>query len=242
MIKVSEKTSDKAFPIDPRVKLLMVPIAGIAAFAVNEALILFLMAVLVVVLMLLSGRITTAFRVLVFFAATLLLDSISDAVGNASITILLLTLLYVLQRFALLAVLGAYVAGTTTASELICAMEKLRLPRQISVPLAVSLRFMPTIREEYGYLRDSMKIRGIDVSFAGFIRHPVKVVEYTIVPLLMRSLKISDELAASAMVRGIDSGREKTSLWELRLKVFDYITALCFTACIAGLCVLDKVL
>jgi energy-coupling factor transporter transmembrane protein EcfT len=240
MIGTSEKTADRAFYLDPRLKLLMVPIAGIAVFVVDDALTIFMMSVLVAVFMLMSGRYRRASGFLLFFAATLLLDRIAATAGNAALTVLLLTLLYVFQRLVLLAMLGAYVAGTTTISEFICALEKLRLPRQISLPLAVSLRFMPTIWEEYGYLKDSMKIRGIEVSWVGLIRHPVKVIEYTIVPLLMRSLMIADELAASAMVRGIDSGRPKTPLRELSLNASDYLTVLCFAVAIAGLCLMDK--
>ncbi|MDD3394991.1 MAG: energy-coupling factor transporter transmembrane component T [Anaerotignum sp.] len=240
MIGAYKKTSGRAFSLDPRTKLLMVPIAGIAVFAVDNALTIFLMSFLVAALLLLSGSYKTMFGFLMFFSVTLLLDSFAGATTNMTITILLLVLLYVFQRFAMLAMLGAYVAGTTKPAELICAMEKLGLPRQICVPLAVSFRFMPTIREEYGYLKDSMKIRGIDVTFTGFLRHPAKVIEYTIVPLLMRSFRIADELAASAMVRGIDSGRKKTPLSELSLKAVDYFTVLCFTVCIAGLFIIDK--
>lgn len=242
MIGTYEKTSDRTFSFDPRIKLLMVPIAGVAVFVVDNALTIFLMSVLVAVLMLISGSYKSTFGFLIFFAATLLLDFIANTAWNAMLTVLLLTLLYVFQRLVLLFMLGTFVAGTTTVSEFICALEKLRLPRQISLPLAVSLRFMPTIREEYGYLKDSMKIRGIDVSVIGFIHNPVKVIEYTIVPLLIRSFKISDELAASAMVRGIDSGHKKTPLRELRFKTADYLTALCFTACITGLFIIDKFL
>lgn len=128
-------------------------------------------------------------------------------VANNSLTIMALTLVYIFQRFVILAMLGAYIAETTPATVLIAAMEKLAMPRQITIPLAVALRFVPTIREEFGYLRDSMKIRNINTSFIGFIFHPVKSIEYFLVPLLIRSYKIADELAASAMVRGIDNPR-----------------------------------
>ena len=55
--------------------------------------------------------------------------------------------------------------------------------------------------------------------------HPIKTCEYAIVPLVIRSMTISDELAASAMTRGLDLESERTSYREVRLRLTDYLIA-----------------
>ena len=45
--------------------------------------------------------------------------------------------------------------------------------------------------------------------------------EYAIVPMVFRSLKIADELASSAIVRGIESPYKKDSYYITRLTVKD---------------------
>ena len=41
------------------------------------------------------------------------------------------------------------------------AMERLRLPQKITIPLSVMFRFFPTVVEEYGAIGDAMRMRGI---------------------------------------------------------------------------------
>ena len=71
--------------------------------------------------------------------------------------------------------------------------------------MAVTCRFIPTIFIEYQLIKEAMKLRGIKTGFIPLIKHPIKQIEYILIPLLIRASDLSDELAASAMTRGIDS-------------------------------------
>ena len=57
-----------------------------------------------------------------------------------------------------------------------------------------------------------------------FINHAeiMDTLEYAIVPMVFRSLKIADELAASAIVRGIESPYKKESYYVSRIAALDY--------------------
>ena len=88
--------------------------------------------------------------------------------------------------------------------------------------LIVMLRFAPTVLHEFGEVREAMKIRGFLKSVGNVLRHPMDTLEYAIVPMVFRSLKIADELAASAIVRGIESPYKKESYYVSRLAALDY--------------------
>lgn len=68
-----------------------------------------------------------------------------------------------------------YFVATTTVSEFIAGMERLHIPRQITIPMAVMFRFFPTVMEEWKAIGDAMKMRGIRLrgGKAGAIRVPV---------------------------------------------------------------------
>lgn len=99
------------------------------------------------------------------------------------------------------AALAAYCVVSTQVSELVAALERLRVPQQIVIPLSVVLRFLPTIVEEYGSIGDAMRMRGIGLG--GRNRNPITVLEYRFVPLLMSLVRIGDELSAAALTRGL---------------------------------------
>ena len=53
------------------------------------------------------------------------------------------------------------------------------------------------------------------------LKHPMDTLEYAIVPMVFRSLKIADELAASSIVRGIESPYKKESYYVSRIAALD---------------------
>lgn len=83
-----------------------------------------------------------------------------------------------------------------------------------------------------------MKIRGFLRSVPTVLRHPLNTLEYAIVPMVFRSLKIADELSASAIVRGIESPYKKQSYYVSRISPLDAFLMLVSTAAGIVCCVL----
>ena len=101
----------------------------------------------------------------------------------------------ILTRFVVTIMMGEYVIATTTVSEFICAMEKLHMPQQVIIPMSVMFRLFPTIEAEWQSIRRAMRMRGIHLggTKAG------QVVEYQMVPMMTSSVRIGEELSASAL-------------------------------------------
>ena len=106
-----------------------------------------------------------------------------------------------------------YLIKTTTAGEFVAAMEKIHLPSGFIISVAVIFRFFPTLMEEWRAISDGMKMRGVGL----FTKKAGKYLEYKLVPMLMCSISIGDELSAAALTRGLDSECCRTSIHEVRL-------------------------
>jgi len=130
----------------------------------------------------------------------------------------------------------AYMLNKIPSGQLTAGLRKLPIPQKILMVLIVMLRFVPTVSQEFKAVRDAMKIRGFLSSFGNVIRHPLGTLEYAVVPMVFRSLKISDELTASAIVRGIECPGNKDSYYVSTLTGIDLeisiITVLFAVVCI----------
>ncbi len=108
--------------------------------------------------------------------------------------------------------LGKYIITTTKVSQFMAALNKMRIPKGLSIALTISLRYLPTMKEEWAYIKDAMLLRGISSSFPGFIKNPLKTLEYVYVPMLVSASKISDEITQAAITRGIDHVSRRTCI------------------------------
>lgn len=124
---------------------------------------------------------------------------------------------------------AAYFAvTTTTVSELVAAMERLHIPKQVTIPMAVMFRFFPTMMEEWAAIGDAMKMRGIHLRGG----KAVSILEYRLVPMLMCCVKIGEELSAASLTRGLGGPVKRTNICEIGLHVQDMILLL---LCLLGL-------
>lgn len=125
------------------------------------------------------------------------------------------------------ALIAVYCLGTTTVSEFIYGMEKLHIPQTITIPLSVMFRFFPTVLEETESVNNAMKMRGI--RFGGY--GASRMLEYRIVPALVCSLKVGDELSAASLSRGLGSPVRRTNICKIGFRLQDIlIIGICLSA------------
>lgn len=209
--------------LDPRTKFFLIIVIGFMMFYLSEISYMVFILLLFIFLSINDGIFKESFKMFLIFAFLLLIDYLSIFIGNIGLNIAVSTALYLIERFFVFGMMGFYIFKTTKLSKFIIALENFNIPQTIILPFSVMIRFLPTIFEEYNYLKDSMKIRGITSSFKMIIKKPLDYMEYFLVPILIRSFKIADELSAYAMLRGLDSGKTKTMLYDLKFTKFDYL-------------------
>ncbi len=219
---------DKSF--DPRVKMFMAIIIGICILAV-EVREIYLVVIALSTYLLVQRYIFQTFLYLISLAICYFLVYKLSWVNNPIMDVAKMTGFMGIKVIPI--AMGVYPVSKIPPSLLVTTLNKLKLPREIVIPLAVVLRFSPSIKKEFKKIRESMNLRGLRLSPYNIIRHPIKLIEWSIIPLFMRSIQVSDELATAATLRGIDNPASKTSHIEIRFHYQDlilFILSICFTA------------
>ena len=121
--------------------------------------------------------------------------------------------------------IGTWVVVSTRPSELTAAMLRLRFPRAVVVPAVVMLRFIPTVFQEIKAITEAQRLRGVFPGAWGTLTHPLRTVEYLLVPLLSQTARISDDLAASGIVRGLGRRGHHTCVTRIGFHWIDALVA-----------------
>ncbi len=117
---------------------------------------------------------------------------------------------------------------STSVSEFVTAMDRMHVPKSISVPMSVLFRFFPTIVEEYGHVRDAMRMREV-----GNLRQPMAMLEYRMVPFMTSIVSIGNDLAASALTRGLSAPVRRTNVCPIGFTWRDGLALVLMGGCIA---------
>ncbi|QRN40910.1 MAG: hypothetical protein GKC53_01900 [Neisseriaceae bacterium] len=134
--------------------------------------------------------------------------------------------LKVLPAFAL----GYHLVKSTEVNEIIFALQKIKVPMLFVIPIVVIFRFFPTFGEEKKSIMMAMKMRGL--SGCNFIFHPFESIHFLLIPLIMSSVRIAEDLSIAAMTKGLTPRPTTTRtimLEDTQLSILDYlILILCF--------------
>ncbi|HBG65837.1 MAG TPA: energy-coupling factor transporter transmembrane protein EcfT [Treponema sp.] len=132
---------------------------------------------------------------------------------------LMLAVVGIVLRFLPGILTGMYVVSTTTVSEFICAMERMHVPQQITIPLSVMFRFFPTVAEEAASINKAMSMR--DIRFGG--RKVFKIIEYRLIPMMTCSVRIGQELSAASLTRGLGGPDKRTNICRIGFAFWDWV-------------------
>ncbi len=219
-----------AVKFDPRTKLLLLVtitifvLGGAGGDILDRYLPLF--CLLPFVLFILTGRLKETIGYLLLYAVFYGLSMYALPHVSGIIGFLLLAFCGIMTRFLPGIVAGAYLTKTTTVSEFSAAMGRMHVSDNLTIPLLAMFRFFPTIADEFHSINDAMRMR--DIRFGG--KNISKMVEYRMIPLLVCSAKIGEELNAAAITRGLGGDVKRTDLCRIGFKIWDYLVILlCLT-------------
>lgn len=204
--------------LDPRTKLAIVIVTSTLCLIAKSEVIVLIIAAEAFMLAAAGGSARAAGTALAIYAGMNLLLALSAIYRLPLLSTILLVVGFTLVKFIPVFLLVAWFVQGTRTGELICALERAHLPKEVTIPLAVALRYLPTIGKETSNIRDALRMRGLELTGIGALRRPLAALEHLMVPLLMRCLKVADELSLSAVSRGIESERRRTCVRDVRMR------------------------
>ena len=215
--------------LDPRTKLLILAITSVSVFLNESTLIEDAFIFIPFLLLLQAKHIRLAFKsgaafIILLALPMLLVPHLPVTAGG----ILYMFAVYI-RKLIPCFMLGSLLIRTTKVSTFLAAISRLHLPKGFTIALSITLRYFPTMTEEWGFIKDAMSLRGISASPAGLLFHPVRTMEYVYVPMLVSASKISDEITQAAITRGIDHLERRSCLENIRFRMRDALLLILYS-------------
>ena len=201
--------------LDPRTKILLILLGNILMFSYGDAIYLHIGTAFAISLMVICGKVKSAVKFTVFclviYGITYLLNFAPKQIASLW-SLMILSIVIFMPLYAL-----AFLLFTTTSiSEIITALQKMKVPAVIITPLIVMFRFFPTIKQELHAIRNAMKLKGVR-------KNPMKLMDYVYVPLLFNCVKIGEDLNISGVTRGLGLYKSSTQTASIRFTIWDFI-------------------
>ena len=121
-----------------------------------------------------------------------------------------------------------YIILSTFARMIPLMMFAAVIPKSILIMICILIRFFPVLRKEMITIRLGIKARGIFLNWYDYFKHPLLAYESFFVPLTIRCIKLSDELGATAELRGLAYKGKRTSLYKSEFSYFDMVTIIIY--------------
>ena len=211
--------------IDFRVKLLLTIVIGIVAvegsIGQRYQFLGFLVAIFPYILAVFDKKFSFVFKGLFYSLLAISIQKYSLIIGEKFLAMILNLYGGIVIRILPGVMMGYYTMTTTSMSDLVYSLQKMKMPDVIIIPISVMFRFFYSIKEDYKKINEAMYMHGITIK--NFFKNPMKYLEYKFVPLLMITSQSADNVAISAMTRAMKLSCPRTSISNQKFKIYDYI-------------------
>lgn len=220
--------------LDPRTHLASFLAVGVSAMLVTGLLETTLLQAIAAAYLAANGRPKIAAKACASFAAV------------CGLSFLPLSGLYGVLFVSVLHMVPPFTVGcalfTLSPSAIMCALDRWHVPQGVLVGICMMFRFVSILSFEGRSIVRGIRMRGIFPRAIDAARCPVLAYECVYTPLVMRSLRLSSELAASAELRGIEIGEGRTSVYHVGFSARDAACTLLVIASAAVVYALGVVL
>ena len=208
---ITQRQFQRTAALDPRCKVALLIMIGCVSYFLNGEIC--------------SLVLVASFAL--FIAVIAYLNALLRYVSIPVLSVIMSVFGVTILKLVPIAMMGIWILHTTQMDDLMVSLQRMRLPQAVTIPLVVMFRYIPTLRIEYRMIRNTMDIRGIGDTVWKQLIHPLATIEYILIPLLMRCLKVTDELAASGTTRGLELEGKRYALNPVRFSWKEYaVTAL----------------
>lgn len=222
----------KQLYLDPRTKIVLCLVVSFIMLESTTSLVVnalqIALAVLPLIFLLMLGKHKMAVYYLCAYVFASLVPQLLVPLLPDIINLLFTGMIALMTQILPGMMMAYFLIVSTSVSEFVTAMDRMHVPKSISVPMSVLFRFFPTIVEEYGHVRDAMRMREV-----GNLRQPMAMLEYRMVPFMTSIVSIGNDLAASALTRGLSAPVRRTNVCPIGFTWRDGLAFVLTGGCIA---------
>lgn len=128
-------------------------------------------------------------------------------------------------RIFVMVLASTIITFSTPIEDILQLLKKIKLPHQIAFVIATGIRFIPTMQKKSEMIREAQKARGAKIGSGGLVNN-VKSYIPVIIPLIVDSLRMSDNLAIAMLNRGFGSLKTTTNLYDIKMNLRDYLISI----------------
>lgn len=224
----------KLLYLDPRTKLFLILLCVLSAMLAPNLYFQFALVAVIGLLAALCGKWQYALRGILAYGLICVFTVWCMGVMSGVWRTMFVAFLGLIHKVYACGMLAGLVISTTKVGEFLSAMVRLHVPKKLTIPIAVMLRYLPTIREDWHSIRDAMHLRDVSPTLAGFLKTPAMTVNCIYVPLLTAASKAADELSIASVTRGIENPNPRTCLVKIRMQTADWLAMALLTAFLAA--------
>ena len=219
--------------LDPRTKLFLILLCVLSAVFAPNLYFQFVLVTFIGLLAAVNGKWRYAVRGIFAYALICAFTVWCMGVLTGTWRTMFVAFLGLVHKVYACGMLAGLVISTTKVGEFLSAMARLHIPKKLTIPIAVMLRYLPTIREDWRFIKDAMRLRDVSPTLWGFLKAPAMTVNCIYVPLLTAASKAADELSIASVTRGIENPKPRTCLVSIRMQTGDILTLILFAAFLA---------
>ncbi len=137
--------------------------------------------------------------------------------------------LTLLLRIVTMVVASSVLTLTTPLDDFLQLLRAMRVPYEMSFIITTGIRFVPTMEKKAAMVLDAQRARGAMVETGGMIQR-IKAYVPVMVPMIVDSIRMSENLACAMLNRGYGATRNWTTLRKMAMRPRDYLV---LAACVA---------
>ncbi|HHV08288.1 MAG TPA: energy-coupling factor transporter transmembrane protein EcfT [Firmicutes bacterium] len=125
-------------------------------------------------------------------------------------------------RILTMVISSSIVTLTTPLDDFLQLMQILHIPYELSFIITTGIRFVPTMERKASLVLDAQRARGALIETGGMVQR-IKAYVPIMVPLIVDSIRMSENLACAMLNRGFGATRKWQSFKKLSLQLIDYL-------------------
>ena len=165
----------------------------------------------------LNGFVKQGLKTFLTYFILININYIFNLKSNNYVLNMFFTLIVIVKFFFLPFMAGKFLIRTSDVGSILTSMDKIKIPKVVSIPIAVMFRFFPSFKEERRNIKLAMRIRGVTP------KNPLKYLEYVAIPVITISLNIADDISKSAETKCIAMPCQKVRYNEVKPGLADIV-------------------